>query len=83
MNIIIEKERNYRLSKNINSCKSEEIKPSNSVNFPYLINLAVSMFTVRLLCQVRAARNYASLCANNLQMFFEVAVKGQFENKSA
>lgn len=59
------------------------MKPSNLVNFAYLINLAVSMFTVRLLCQVRAARSYASLCVNNLQMFFEVAVKGQFENKSA
>lgn len=39
------------------------------------------MLTVSLLCQVRAARNYVSLCVNNLQMFFEVVIKGQFENK--
>lgn len=41
------------------------------------------MLTVSLLCQVRAARNYVNLCVNNLQMFFEVVIKGQFENKSA
>lgn len=41
------------------------------------------MLAVSLLCQVRAARNYASLYVNNVQMFFEVTIKGQFEKKSA
>lgn len=67
-----------------NSCKPEEMKPcSNCVTFAYLINLTVSMLAVSLLCQVRAARNYASLYVNNVQMFFEVTIKGQFEKKSA
>lgn len=83
MNIILEKREELYAEQKINSCKPEEMKPCNCVTFAYLINLAVSMLAISLLCQVRAARNYASLYVNNVQMFVEVTIKGQFENKSA
>lgn len=63
------KKETFRLSKKVNSCKGEEIKPSNGVTFAYFINLAVSMPTVNFLCQVSAAKSYVNLCINNLYHF--------------
>jgi len=43
------------------------------------------MLTVSIFCyhQVRATRKYVSLSAGDAQMFFEMASKDQFENRSA
>lgn len=53
-----------------NSCKGEEIRPSNDVTFAYFINLVVSVPTVSFFCQVIAARIYVDLCINDLYHFW-------------